>query len=73
MSAVHAIFEKGVFRPIGPVDLPEKAHVVFEPRVVTDASGEAPPPEMARVYEVLSRRYDTGVSDVAERHDEHQP
>ncbi len=71
MSAVHAIFERGVFRPLGPVDLPEKAHVVFEPRVVN--AENAPSPAMARVYEVLSRSFDTGVSDLAERHDEHQP
>ena len=71
MSAVHAIFEKGVFRPLGPVDLPEKAHVVFEPRMVSvDA---APSPAMRRVYEVLSRSFETGERDLAERHDEHQP
>jgi len=71
MSEVHAVFEKGVFRPLGPVDLPDKAHVVFEPHVVDD--GCAPTPAMARVYDVLSRNYDTGVSDLAARHDEHQP
>lgn len=71
MSTIRAIFEKGVFRPIGPVDLPEKTQVVFEPRIVnTDA---APSPTMARVYEVLSRSYDTNQPDLAERHDEHQP
>jgi predicted DNA-binding antitoxin AbrB/MazE fold protein len=71
MNAVHAIYEKGVFRPIDPVDLPEKAHVVFEPRVVSfDA---APTAAMALVYEVLSRSYETNTTDLAERHDEHQP
>ena len=71
MSAVRAIFEKGVFRPIDPVDLPEQAHVVFEPRLITvDA---APSPAMASVYEILSRSYETESADLAERHDEHQP
>lgn len=71
MNAIHAIYEKGVFRPTGPVDLPEKAHVVFEPRLVNlDA---APSPAQARVYEVLSRSYGTDSTDLAQRHNEHQP
>jgi predicted DNA-binding antitoxin AbrB/MazE fold protein len=71
MSTVRAIYEKGVFRPIDPVDLPESTHVVFEPRLVNlDA---APSPAMARVYEVLYRSYETALPDLAERHDEHQP
>ena len=71
MSAIRAIFEKGVFRPLSPVDLPDKSQVVFEPRVVN--ADAAPSPAMGRVYEVLSRSYDTNVPDLAERHDEHQP
>ena len=34
MNTVHAIFEGGVFRPLEPVDLPEKSQVEFEPRVI---------------------------------------
>ena len=68
---IRAIFENGVFRPTEKVDLPEKAQVVFEPRLVP--SDKAPTPAMARVYEILNRRYDTGETDLAERHDEHQP
>ena len=71
MNAIHAIYEKGVFRPTDPVDLPDKAHVVFEPRIVNIEA--APSPAQARIYEILSRSYDTGVSDLAARHDEHQP
>lgn len=33
--AIHAVFENGVFRPRGPVALPESAGVAFEPRLVT--------------------------------------
>lgn len=29
---VHAIYENGVFRPVDPVDLPERTPVAFEPR-----------------------------------------
>ncbi len=71
MSAIRAIFEKGVFRPLQPVDLPDKSQVVFEPRVLNAEA--APTPAMGRVYEVLSRSYDTEVNNLAERHDEHQP
>jgi predicted DNA-binding antitoxin AbrB/MazE fold protein len=35
-NVVHAIYEQGVFRPVGPVDLPERTRVEFEPRVVRD-------------------------------------
>ena len=33
-KTVHAVFENGVFRPVESVDLPEKAEVEFEPRLV---------------------------------------
>jgi predicted DNA-binding antitoxin AbrB/MazE fold protein len=71
MNAIHAVYEKGVFRPTEPVNLPDNTHVVFEPRVVNTAA--APSPAMARVYESLSHSYDTGIADLAARHDEHQP
>ena len=67
---VHAIYENGIFRPTETVDLPEKAQVVFEPRVV--AAESAPSPAMAKVYEVLSRRFRSGEHNVAERHNEYQ-
>lgn len=40
-NIIHAVFEHGVFRPIGPVDLPESTHVEFEPRVVADVTNAA--------------------------------
>ena len=40
---VHAVFENGVFRPTGPVALPESAEVAFEPRLVTPLAGAALP------------------------------
>jgi predicted DNA-binding antitoxin AbrB/MazE fold protein len=33
-KTIHAVFENGVFRPIGSVDLPEKSEVEFELRLV---------------------------------------
>jgi predicted DNA-binding antitoxin AbrB/MazE fold protein len=71
MSTIRAIYEGGVFRPKGPVGLPERCVVEFDPKVV-----EADTPEgkgLAGVYEVLCRRYETGQPDLAARHDEHQP
>jgi len=70
MSLVRAVFEKGVFRPTHPVSLPEHSEVVFEPRVVD--SGKAAL-DLKDVYAVLSERYRSGKTDVAARHEEHQP
>lgn len=75
-STVHAIYENGVFRPLGPVDLPECTPVEFEPRVLTE-SLQGPQLPMsggsAKVYEILGRRYSSGHADTATRHNEHQP
>ena len=77
MSAiVHAIYENGVFRPVEPVDLPERTPVQFEPRVIAELSEPppAPMPEgLAKIYEILGRRYSSGHIDTAARHNEHQP
>ena len=71
MKTVHAVFEKGVFRPLESVELPERCEVEFEPRRVastTPANGT-----LEAVYAILSERYESGEHDVAERHNEHQP
>ena len=75
-STVHAIYENGVFRPVEPVDLPERTPVEFEPRVVTEGPQTAPPSMsegLAKVYEILGRRYSSGFTDTAARHNEHRP
>jgi predicted DNA-binding antitoxin AbrB/MazE fold protein len=81
MKTITAIYENGVVRPTEPVDLPPGTSVRLE--VVARGPSEAPPvaelvppgtPEgLARIYEVLSRRYDSGHPDTAEQHNEHQP
>ena len=76
MATVHAIYENGVFRPVEPVDLPDKTPVEFEPRVIPEAAGTSPPPMsegLAKIYEILGRRYNSGYTDTAARHNEHQP
>lgn len=71
---IHAIYEKGVFRPVEPVDLPERCEVEVEVRAIR---GAAQPPAMseglAKIYAILGQRFDSGHADTAARHNEHQP
>ena len=69
MNAIRAIYENGVFRPLEPVDLPDHATVVFEPRQIEIETQT----NLNAVYEILSRRHRSGHADTAARHDEHQP
>ncbi len=69
MKTVQAVFEGGVFRPIGEVPLPEKTTVEFEPRVLQSPQTGA----MLEAFEILSRSYDTGQTELAAQHDQHQP
>jgi predicted DNA-binding antitoxin AbrB/MazE fold protein len=75
-KTIHAIYANGVFRPVDPVDLPEQTPVEFEPRVLAAAP---PNPQasmsegLAKIYEILGRRYSSGHTDTAARHNEHQP
>jgi len=71
MKTVHAVFEKSMFRPLEAVELPERCEVEFEPRPVSaPANGDE---SLSSVYSILSERYESGESDVAARHNEHQP
>lgn len=72
MGTIHAIYEGGVFRPTDPVPLPDKCEVEFEPRMV---NGDPPlgSQDMEAIYEILDRRYSSGHTDTAARHNEHQP
>jgi len=75
-STVHAIYENGAFRPVEPVDLPEHTLVEFEPRVLTEGPQVPQPPMsegLAKIYEILGRRHNSGHTDTAARHNEHQP
>lgn len=72
METVHAIYENGVFRPMGPIQLPENSKVEFEPRLVDSEDPEFSA-KLDKVYEILSRRHASGHHDTAERHNEHQP
>jgi predicted DNA-binding antitoxin AbrB/MazE fold protein len=69
MPTIRAIFENGVFRPLEPVDLPEGTLVVLEVRVIQESIGC----NSDELYEILERRFNSGFSDTAARHNEHQP
>ncbi|MBN9119360.1 MAG: antitoxin family protein [Planctomycetes bacterium] len=64
MGTIHAIYENGVFKPKGPVSVPEGCEVEFEPRVV-----EAPDilkRELAWV-ESLKNRTDAEIEEARRR------
>ncbi len=69
MRVIHAIYENGVFRPTEPVDLPEASEVEVELRL-KEPSRET---RLDSIYSILEARFESGESDVAARHDEHQP
>lgn len=80
MKTIAAIYENGVFRPTEPVDLPEGAEVMVEPKDEDYGRPKPSDPEFAhlspgqaKIYAILSERYDSGQTDLAERHNEHQP
>ena len=76
MNAIPAVYESGVFRPVGPVDLPEGSLVSVHPNPLP-TEPEPTPAQLAarrRVYEILSRRYDgEEPSDVLATHNDPQP
>ena len=69
MQTIRAIYDNGVFRPLGPVNLPEGALVEFEVAMVREPGAGS----MDEIYRILDKRYDTGDRDAAARIDEHQP
>ena len=71
MQVIQAIYENGIFRPTDHVDLPEHTCVEFESRLVKPRPIIAQ--STAAVYEILSRSYETGETDIAARHNERQP
>jgi predicted DNA-binding antitoxin AbrB/MazE fold protein len=68
MKTIHAIYEDGVFKPTEPVDLPDHCPVKVEPQV--EPTGQD---VWNEIYGIMSERYRSGESDVAARHNEHQP
>ncbi len=71
MKTIHAVYEKGVFRPLEAVELPDRTEVEFEPRPVSQL--DDPTGGLDGIHAVLQERYQSGEHDVAARHNEHQP
>jgi predicted DNA-binding antitoxin AbrB/MazE fold protein len=73
METIEAIYEHGVFRPVEPVQLAENSRVHLQivngetSEVVQQGDG------LDAIYEIMDRRYDSGYTDTAARHNEHQP
>lgn len=67
---VKAIYENGVFRPVSPVSLPEKLEVDV---LLPEAKSSQREIATKKIIAILSRSYQTGQTDTAERHNEHQP
>jgi predicted DNA-binding antitoxin AbrB/MazE fold protein len=70
MDTFEAIFEGGIFRPVEPLSLPE--HVRVQLKIVNGAPIDEEG-DMLAIYEILSHRYNSGHTDTAARHNEHQP
>jgi predicted DNA-binding antitoxin AbrB/MazE fold protein len=69
VMTVRAIYENGVFKPVEPVSLPEKAEV----EVNLPEPGQSDQANQEAIFAILRESYSSGESDVAERHNEHQP
>jgi predicted DNA-binding antitoxin AbrB/MazE fold protein len=69
MESFEAIYEHGVFRPLGPVALPENSRV----RVIPEVEPLELKQDLDEIYAVMDMRFNSGEHDVAERHNEHQP
>lgn len=70
METFHGIYEDGIVRFPGPVALPNytPVTVVAQTESVTPAGCNSP-----ELYALLSERYNSGHTDTAARHNEHQP
>ncbi len=67
---VKAIYENGVFRPTEPVNLPEQTCVDV---IVPTESDPEDRKNQEEIYALLRQSHPSGETDVAERHNEHQP
>ena len=74
MQTFEAIYDAGVFRPTEPVSLPDQSRVQITVNTVEDTEAEQQRlNSLESIYEVLDERYSSGETDIAARHNEHQP
>ena len=69
-SSSEAVYEDQVFKPIGVVSLPDGTRVVAS---LSDEPKDSDNQDSVdhRVMSILSRRHNSGQTDVAARHNEH--
>jgi predicted DNA-binding antitoxin AbrB/MazE fold protein len=74
-TTIRAIFENGVFRPVERVSLPDNTPVEIELRILNKQEPDRATMSegLAKVYSILGERYNSGHTDTAARHNEHQP
>jgi predicted DNA-binding antitoxin AbrB/MazE fold protein len=70
---IHAVYENGIFVPQDKVNLPDKTLVTFDPKPVLPFDEANAAKAMKGVIAVLDKRVASGDTDVAARHNEHQP
>ena len=70
---IPAIYVNGVFRPTVPVALPENTPVNVIPAVSSEATAQQERNSLDRIYELLEQSIETGIPELAARHNEHQP
>jgi hypothetical protein len=78
METIRGIVDHDTIRLVTPLSLPQGAEIEFEPRVVSssdkpDMPKIVPAGSLERIYELLSQGADTGIPELAARHNEHQP
>lgn len=74
---IHAVYGNGVIRPTEKVNFPDPCEVEIEVRQLNQEPSKPvlhPMREgVAKIYAILGVRHDAGLTDTAERHNEHQP
>jgi hypothetical protein len=72
MQSFQGIYQQGVVRFSAAVPLAEGAEVTVVPKASPQPL-ECSPEALRDVYAILSERYDSGHTDTAARHNDHQP
>ncbi len=72
MTTVDAIFRKGAFQPIGPVELPDECRVRLNIEEVDQTTPEEAQ-AIQEIHRIMGLRFHSGCRDTAERHNDHQP
>jgi predicted DNA-binding antitoxin AbrB/MazE fold protein len=67
---IRTIYENGVFRPLDPVDLPNGTEVeLHNLRLVTTELDQ----DLDAIHKAMDQRFNSGHTNTAARHNEHQP